>query len=137
MVLYRRARFLLPAVRVVVHDLERVDHPSGARNLAAQAYYPEHLSGIADDSLQPYDAVLGRDGYVIGEDPRVIRQGLLYLPGDLLIGGLLLRLDDYFQETRIHLFFRRLRRASPGGSEHGYEEKCEIRPGTADSIAVD
>lgn len=41
----------LSSIRVIVDDLERVNYPSRARNLAAEAQYPESLSGISYDSL--------------------------------------------------------------------------------------
>jgi len=56
-----------------VHHFELVDHAPCAGNLAALAQYPEELPGISYDSLEPHDAIPGRDSDVLGADPRVIR----------------------------------------------------------------
>lgn len=42
---------VLSSIRVIAHHFERIDHPSSARNLAAEAQYSEALPGISDDSL--------------------------------------------------------------------------------------
>ena len=119
-----------------MHHLELVNHPPRARNLAAEAQYPEQLSGIRYDSLQPNDAISGSDRDVVGEDPRVLRQGGLHLPRDLLVGGPRCT-DDHFLETRIRLPLRMLGRAVAGRSEERRKENCNAGASAANAMSRD
>jgi hypothetical protein len=93
--------------------------------VSCQADHPVPLPGIVHDSLQSYDAIVGRDLDVLGVDEGVLGQSLLHLPSDFLV-SLPLRLDDDFrQEMCIRPPWRFLSRAGSGSAQQARKEECD------------